>query len=94
MPATFVVGRDGRVALAMVEADYRRRLEPGHILDALALISSNISASLLQAVFKMPYRCRAPGVEQPLWSSAALKPSPSVIRASIPFVSHGRRPPT
>ena len=38
VPATFVVGRDGHVALAMVEVDYRRRLEPGHILDALALL--------------------------------------------------------
>lgn len=31
-PGTFVIGRDGRVALAHVDADYRRRLEPAEAL--------------------------------------------------------------
>jgi peroxiredoxin len=35
VPATYVIARDGRVALAAVEVDYRQRLEPGAILDAL-----------------------------------------------------------
>jgi peroxiredoxin len=35
VPATYVVGRDGRVALAAVDVDYRNRLEPGAILTTL-----------------------------------------------------------
>ena len=35
VPATYVIARDGRVALAAVEVDYRRRLEPDAILAAL-----------------------------------------------------------
>jgi peroxiredoxin len=35
VPATYVVAPDGRVALAHVEVDYRRRLEPEAILAAL-----------------------------------------------------------
>jgi peroxiredoxin len=35
VPATYVIARDGRVALAAVESDYRKRLEPGAILAAL-----------------------------------------------------------
>ena len=35
MPGTFVVGPDGRVVLAEVDADYRRRLEPAVALAAL-----------------------------------------------------------
>jgi peroxiredoxin len=38
VPATYVVDRDGRVALAAVEVDYRRRLEPVAILDALGVL--------------------------------------------------------
>ena len=37
VPATFVIGRDGRVALAAIEVDYRKRLEPDAILAALRL---------------------------------------------------------
>jgi peroxiredoxin len=36
IPATYVVGRDGSIRLAYVDADYRKRLEPHAILDALA----------------------------------------------------------
>lgn len=39
IPATFVIGRDGRVALAFVDPDYRNRLEPAAILAALARLS-------------------------------------------------------
>jgi peroxiredoxin len=35
VPATYVVAQDGRVALAAVEVDYRKRLEPEAILTAL-----------------------------------------------------------
>jgi peroxiredoxin len=38
VPATYVIARDGRVALAAVEVDYRRRLEPSAILDALKVL--------------------------------------------------------
>jgi peroxiredoxin len=36
IPATYVVARDGSIRLAYVDADYRKRLEPHAILDALA----------------------------------------------------------
>jgi peroxiredoxin len=36
IPATYVVGGDGSIRLAYVDADYRKRLEPHAILDALA----------------------------------------------------------
>lgn len=35
VPATYVVGRDGRIVFAHVEADYRRRAEPEDVLEAL-----------------------------------------------------------
>jgi len=35
MPATYVIGRDGRVALAGIDVDYRNRLEPDAILTTL-----------------------------------------------------------
>ena len=35
MPATYVIARDGRIALAYIEVDYRKRLEPEAILAAL-----------------------------------------------------------
>lgn len=35
VPATYVIGRDRRVALAHLDVDYRRRLEPETILEAL-----------------------------------------------------------
>jgi len=33
---TFVIGRDGRIVLAWVDTDYRRRLGPEEIIEALA----------------------------------------------------------
>jgi peroxiredoxin len=35
LPATYVIGRDGRIAFAHVEADYRERAEPDDVLRAL-----------------------------------------------------------
>ena len=35
VPATYVIAQDGRIALAYVEVDYRKRLRPEAILDAL-----------------------------------------------------------
>jgi len=35
VPATYVIAQDGRIALAYVEVDYRKRLGPEAILDAL-----------------------------------------------------------
>jgi peroxiredoxin len=35
VPATYVIARDGRVALAAIDVDYRNRLEPEAILAAL-----------------------------------------------------------
>lgn len=37
VPATYVIGTDRRVALAYIEVDYRKRLEPDAILAALKL---------------------------------------------------------
>jgi len=39
VPATYVVARDGRVALAYVEVDYRKRLEPEALLTCLKSLS-------------------------------------------------------
>jgi peroxiredoxin len=35
VPATYVIARDGRIVLAYIEVDYRKRLGPEAILDAL-----------------------------------------------------------
>ena len=35
IPATYVIGRDGRVKLAYIDPEYRNRLEPSQIIDAL-----------------------------------------------------------
>lgn len=40
VPATFIVGTDGRVAFAYVEIDYRRRLAPEDLLIALRSVGS------------------------------------------------------
>ncbi len=39
IPATFVIARDGTVALAFVEADYRIRLEPADIIATLKTLN-------------------------------------------------------
>lgn len=40
VPATFVIASDGRIALAHIDTDYRRRLEPDAILAALRSLSA------------------------------------------------------
>jgi peroxiredoxin len=40
LPATYVIGRDGRIAFAHVEADYRERAEPDDVLRALETAAS------------------------------------------------------
>lgn len=37
MPATYVIGQDGRILFSHVEADYRERAEPADVLAAVAL---------------------------------------------------------
>lgn len=39
IPATFVIGRDGKVAWRFVDVDYRTRSEPSDIIDALEKLS-------------------------------------------------------
>ncbi len=38
LPATYVIGRDGRIVFAHVEADYRARAEPADVLAAIAQV--------------------------------------------------------
>lgn len=40
MPATYVVARGGRIALAFVDPDYRKRLDPASAVAALAKLSA------------------------------------------------------
>ena len=40
IPGTFVIGRDGRIALAYADTDSRNRLEPQAILEALGALTS------------------------------------------------------
>ena len=35
VPATYVIGGSGRVVMAMIDADYRTRMSPDHLLSAL-----------------------------------------------------------
>jgi peroxiredoxin len=39
MPATFVVAKGGMIRAAFVEPDYRRRVDPRRVLDALTLVA-------------------------------------------------------
>jgi peroxiredoxin len=42
IPGTYVIDRDGTIALAFVDVDYRNRLEPSEILTALQSLSRNL----------------------------------------------------
>lgn len=44
MPATYVIGADGRVALASVDPEYRNRLEPAEILGSLRALAGKMAA--------------------------------------------------
>ncbi len=39
MPATYVVEKGGRIAYAVVDPDYRKRLEPSEVIVALAAVT-------------------------------------------------------
>lgn len=41
VPATYVIGRDRRIALAFLDVDYRNRLDPQAILDELAALRAS-----------------------------------------------------
>jgi len=41
LPATYVIGGDGRIALSFVDVDHRRRIEPDEILAALACLKQH-----------------------------------------------------
>jgi peroxiredoxin len=44
IPATYVVGRDGRIALAYVDVDYRKRLDPSDVVEALKRLTARFVA--------------------------------------------------
>jgi peroxiredoxin len=44
IPATFVIGRGGRIALAFVDIDYRNRLDPIEVVQALGNLSTSVAA--------------------------------------------------
>ena len=46
IPVTYVIDRDGTVALAFVDVDYRNRLEPQEILAVLKALSNGFKGSL------------------------------------------------
>lgn len=41
IPATYVIGQDGVIALSFVDVDYRTRLEPAAVLEALCSLSES-----------------------------------------------------
>jgi peroxiredoxin len=44
IPATYVVGQNGRIALAFVDIDYRNRLDPADVIQALQNLCSHAAA--------------------------------------------------
>jgi peroxiredoxin len=44
IPATYVIGQDGRVKLAFVDSEYRNRLEPGEVTAALRKLEATSRA--------------------------------------------------
>jgi peroxiredoxin len=44
MPATFVVGKDGLIAYAFVDPDYRKRMDPSVAIDVLRELASKSAA--------------------------------------------------
>lgn len=45
VPGTFVIGKDRRVALAFVDADYRARLEPATAIDAVRRLAPAVQSA-------------------------------------------------
>jgi peroxiredoxin len=44
MPATFVIEKGGRIRLAFVDPDYRKRLDPGATIDVLRQLANRPAA--------------------------------------------------
>ena len=44
IPGTYVIGQDGTIRLAYVDADYTTRLEPGDILGSLQGLNGSVSS--------------------------------------------------
>jgi peroxiredoxin len=45
VPGTFVIGKDRRIALAFVDADYRARLEPSTAIDAVRRLAPAVQSA-------------------------------------------------
>ena len=43
LPATYVIGRDGRITFAHIEADYRERAEPADVLRQLERLQADLT---------------------------------------------------
>lgn len=43
LPATYVIGRDGRIVFVHIEADYRERAEPTDVLMQLERLESDLT---------------------------------------------------
>jgi len=46
IPATYVIDRDGSIALGFVDVDYRNRLEPEEILNALRTLEARQASAV------------------------------------------------
>ena len=44
IPATYVIGKEGRIALAFVDIDYRNRLDPAEVVQALQSMTHHVAA--------------------------------------------------
>ena len=51
LPATYVIGQDGKIAYAFVDADYTKRAEPSRIIDAVTALENGPSAEHLALQF-------------------------------------------
>jgi peroxiredoxin len=56
IPATYVIGRDGIIALAFLDVDYRNRPEPSDVLTALRALSKE-SKGIVMSCSKKPRGC-------------------------------------
>lgn len=43
IPATYVIGQDGKIALSYVEVNYRTRLEPAMVIETLRRLAGSVS---------------------------------------------------
>ena len=85
VPATYVIGRDGRVAMAMIDADYRTRIPSGHLLSALRGLRALGAGGLNRTRLGFPYLDRKTTV------AAICDGGPKGVRASGRSGWQGRR---